>query len=128
MHTIKYFFVFLFLAYFFAPNLIALQREYETEDYCGLHQRFSNKPSLVKEYISLIPSSSEEKCSHVECPQCHDVWIEYYLHDNYDDEDEEEWTEIYWNCHCKDKILKKNYKKYWDYWMPKWIKCNNRPI
>lgn len=123
MRTIKYIFGLLFLTCFFSSNAMALQRAYEAEEYCSLHQKPSNKLSLIEKYISLIPGSSGE-CVHVECPQCHDVWTEYYLHDN----DDDEWTEIYWNCHCKEQLINKSYRKYWDHWMPNWIKCNKRPI
>lgn len=106
-------------------DAVSLEREYFAEEYCCTHQPTPHGFNRIQKYMPLIPGSKQ--CLHMHCSKCNDTWVEYYIHDE-DDWSDEAWTEIYWNCKCKDKFLMKNFNRYWDSWMPSWTQCAGKGI
>lgn len=97
-----HFFKFLLLTFFLSSQAISLERDFnacssEEYYYCNMHQN-SNRISLIKEYLPLIPTyPSAPRCYHVDCSKCHHV--KCFEHENYYEEDEDE-TETHWVCNC----------------------------
>lgn len=127
MQTITYFFRFLLLACFLSSPLTALYRDYKTDEVCRLHQPLTEKTLLLKPYLPLIPESPGY-CIHVECPICHNTWID----DDPDAEDTGEDREHTWSCECKFDFLStlplrdRIRRKYDD--LPQWERCGKPMI
>lgn len=124
MRWLKYLFFVLHLVCVGSP-IVALQRDYACDEYCGLHQKHLDKLDLIRPYIFSIPTISD-KCSHLDCPTCNKVWT-FYDRDECDMEDGES-PEPFWICLCKEKLMQENYEKYFDCCMPNWIPCKKYAI
>lgn len=122
MQKLKYFMVCLLVFCTVFQSAVSLERDYFAEEYCCCHQQPSIGFSRIQQYASLIPGSRQ--CLNMQCSVCHNAWVEFYEHDD-EDSDDGILTEMYWNCQCKEKLLRKNYRRYWDKWMPSWVQCKN---
>jgi hypothetical protein len=72
------------LLFHLPSTLTALERDYKAEEFCASHQKHYSKAKLLGDHLALIPLTSSQ-CLHVDCPQCHNVYIAYYLHDDGDE-------------------------------------------
>lgn len=110
---------------FFLPKPL-LEREYKEFPLCQTHgQRKIQKyyPDFI-EFLPLIPSS-HVRCYKVDCPICHEVWIEEYF--MYEDE-EGEWFAPYWNCDCKEDYHDYKGGSGYQEWWHTWKRCEKGGI
>ncbi len=96
-----------------STQVIALERDYFAIEYCKDHQKTSERYYLIERYLSIIPATP--KCMHIDCTQCHQVW----LNERYDDDD---YVEYLWTCECEWKSKSSNFL---GAWLPSWIGCSN---
>ena len=102
-------------------DIYALHRDFSSPlpPLCAshLHDHYPNK--ILRDNAAVIPPIKECCRQVIDCQKCHQVWLQEWEVE----EDDEVFTEYYWNCRCKESL-----RFAWDEDYVDWALCDELAI